>query len=233
MGTVADSRVTANLLLFADSRLPAGGHAHSGGVERAVAAGAVRDMPTLEGFLRGRLATAGAQSAAIAAYACRSANDDPAPAFTCWHLLDAEVSPRMSSPAQRSASRAQGRALLRVLVACWPDSVPVGLGDRPHHAVALGVGVGLAGGSPYAAALVAASASVSSPASAALRLMGFNPVEVTALIADLAEDIDRCAEAATHASDTGGPELLPSPTGLMLDVLAEDHARSEVKLFAS
>ncbi len=104
MGTVADSRVTANLLLFADSRLPAGGHAHSGGVERAVAAGAVRDMPTLEGFLRGRLATAGAQSAAIAAYACRSANDDPAPAFTCWHLLDAEVSARMSSPAQRSAS---------------------------------------------------------------------------------------------------------------------------------
>ena len=31
--------MTAALLTLADSRLPAGGHAHSGGVEQAVAAG--------------------------------------------------------------------------------------------------------------------------------------------------------------------------------------------------
>jgi urease accessory protein len=46
------------LLLLADARLPAGGHAHSGGLEAAVAAGRVVDAASLDGFLRGRLATA-------------------------------------------------------------------------------------------------------------------------------------------------------------------------------
>ena len=55
------------LLVLADGRLPAGGHAHSGGLEAAVAAGRVHDLATLEAFLRGRLATAGLVAAAFAA----------------------------------------------------------------------------------------------------------------------------------------------------------------------
>ena len=39
------------LLLLADSRLPAGGHAHSGGLAAAVSAGTVDDEVTLAGFL--------------------------------------------------------------------------------------------------------------------------------------------------------------------------------------
>lgn len=35
---------TALLLLLADGRLPAGGHANSGGMEEACAAGAVADL---------------------------------------------------------------------------------------------------------------------------------------------------------------------------------------------
>ena len=65
-------RATA-LLLLADGRLPAGGHAHSGGLEAAVAAGRVHDLATLEAFLRGRLATAGLVAAAFAAAAAASA----------------------------------------------------------------------------------------------------------------------------------------------------------------
>ena len=60
----------ATLLVLADGRLPAGGHAHSGGLEAAVSAGRVRDVGGLEGFLRGRLATAGVVAAAFAAAAC-------------------------------------------------------------------------------------------------------------------------------------------------------------------
>jgi urease accessory protein len=60
-------------LLLGDSRFPAGGHAHSGGVEPAITAGTVRDLETLEVFLRGRLRTAGLVAAAIAACACEHA----------------------------------------------------------------------------------------------------------------------------------------------------------------
>ena len=60
-------------LLLGDSRFPAGGHAHSGGVEPAVTAGTVSDLRTLEMFLRGRLRTAGLIAAAIAAAACAHA----------------------------------------------------------------------------------------------------------------------------------------------------------------
>ena len=48
----------ATLLLLADGRLPSGAHAHSGGLEAAVAAGRVTDLDSLTGFLHGRLATA-------------------------------------------------------------------------------------------------------------------------------------------------------------------------------
>ena len=57
-------------LLLSDSRFPAGGHAHSGGVEPAVTAGTVSDLASLEAFLRGRLRTAGLVAAGLAAAAC-------------------------------------------------------------------------------------------------------------------------------------------------------------------
>ncbi|GIF71506.1 urease accessory protein UreF [Asanoa siamensis] len=60
----------STLLVLADGRLPAGAHAHSGGVEAAVAAGRVHDLATLASFLRGRTATAGLLSATFAAATC-------------------------------------------------------------------------------------------------------------------------------------------------------------------
>ncbi|HEY4854547.1 MAG TPA: urease accessory UreF family protein, partial [Streptosporangiaceae bacterium] len=105
--------LTAPLLLLADSRLPAGGHAHSGGLEAAATAGRVDGMSGLEGFLRGRLATAGLASAGLAAAACQHAAAVAGGAVPRWAELDAEAAARTPSPAQRRAARAQGRALLR------------------------------------------------------------------------------------------------------------------------
>jgi urease accessory protein len=65
--------VSVAALLLGDSRFPAGGHAHSGGVEPAVTAGTVTGLRTLEVFLRGRLQTAGLVAAGIAAAACAHA----------------------------------------------------------------------------------------------------------------------------------------------------------------
>jgi urease accessory protein len=69
----------AALLTLADSRLPAGGHAHSGGVEEACAAGLVRDEATLESFLARRLTTTGRVTASLAAAAWRAAAPAPHP----------------------------------------------------------------------------------------------------------------------------------------------------------
>ena len=57
----------ATLLALADSRLPTGGHVHSGGVEEAVTSGLVVDLPTLRAFLRRRVRTSGLVTASIAA----------------------------------------------------------------------------------------------------------------------------------------------------------------------
>ncbi|BCB89033.1 urease accessory protein UreF [Phytohabitans suffuscus] len=203
------------LLLLADGRFPAGGHAHSGGLEAAVTAGRVRDLDGLAGFLRGRLATAGLVSAAFAAAACRG--DD-------LGRLEAELDARTPSPALRKASRAQGRALLRTGRALWTLST---VERELHHPVALGVVAAAAGLTPAEAALTAAYGTVTGPASAAVRLLGLDPYATHALVARLAADCDSVAARATTMDD------LPACSAPLLDIGAEAHATWEVRLFAS
>lgn len=100
--------MTAALLLLGDGRSPAGGHAHSGGLEAAVAAGRVSDVPSLTAFVGGRMGTAGLVAGAFAAAACAAFPDAAALAE-----LDGELDARMLSPTVRLASRRLGRQLLR------------------------------------------------------------------------------------------------------------------------
>src|SRR4051812_49287667 len=86
----AGSGALAALLLLCDGRFPAGGHAHSGGAEEAVADGRIRDAAGLADFCRGRLHTAGLVAAALAAAA--TAGVDPL-------ALDDAADARTPSPA--------------------------------------------------------------------------------------------------------------------------------------
>jgi urease accessory protein len=211
----------ATLLVLADGRLPAGGHAHSGGLEAAVASGRVRDVADVAGFLRGRLATSGLVSASFAAVGCARTRE--------WSSLDAGLDARTPSPALRRASRAQGRALMRAGRAMW--AVPA-IGREPHHPVALGALAAAAGLGPLEAAVAAAHGTVSGPASAAVRLLGLDPYAVHALLAGLAPEIDRiAADAAGRISDP--VDALPAAGAPLLDIGAELHATWEVRLFAS
>ena len=253
---------TAGLVL-GDSRFPGGGHAHSGGVEPAVTAGLVTDLGSLELFLRGRLRTAGLVAAAVAAAACahaRAADGEhgagPEPAVPVrddyWDRLDAEADARTPAPAQREASRRQGRALLRAARVAWPGAgwlaelapaasraavagrTPASGEYRggPHHAVVLGVAAAAAGCEPAEAARIAAYQAVAGPVSAAVRLLALDPMRATAVLARLAADTEQtAAEAARSAGQP--PQDLPCPSAPALDLLAQAHIKAEVRLFES
>jgi urease accessory protein len=209
-------------LLLADSRFPGGGHTHSGGLEEAAARGLVSTEDTLPAFLSGRLHTAGVLAAVFAAAAAHAARRGVPQGF--WAELDAELDARTPSAAQREASRAQGSGLRRAM------KLP--LRPRPHHPIALGVAVGHGGGPPVDAALTAAYLSVSGPASAAVRLLGLDPLVVNGFVAALGPAIQVVARAAAGCA-TLDPAELPAPGAPVLDFLAEAHNQKEVRLFAS
>jgi urease accessory protein len=208
--------MTAALLTLADSRLPAGGHAHSGGVEQAIAAGVVTDPASLSAFLRRRLATSGAVAAGLAAAAC--GGEDLA-------ALDEEADARTPSPALRAASRQQGRGLVRVGRRAWPSDIWNVLPALPHHAIALGVAAAVAGLTPRQAAHAAAYLSISGPATAAQRLLAMDPLTVAAVTARLSAEVDAVADSAIGK--------LPAATDSLLDLLAEVHAARKDRFFAS
>src|SRR4051812_44638312 len=220
--------MTAALLTLADSRLPPGGHTHSGGVEQAIAAGLLAGPGSLATFLRRRLHTSGAVAAGLAAAACRAVDD--ADVATALSTLDAEADARTPSPALRAASRQQGRGLVRVGRRAWPSPVWDALPDRPHHPLALGVAAHVGGLTPRDAATATAYLSVSGPATAAQRLLAMDPLEVAALTARLAPEIDAVAEDSGRSRDFC---RIPAAADPLLDLLAEVHAARRDRYFAS
>lgn len=217
----------ALLLLLLDSRAPAGGHSHSGGMEPAVGAGLVRDVADVEAFCRGRLRTAGRVAADAAGLACATVRDEVEPAPTLARI-DAEVDARSPSEAVRGASRQLGRGLLRLTRAMLPGFA-AGWAPVPlHHAVVLGAAVAAAGSTPDLAARAAALNTVNAPASGAVRLLGLDPFAVQGLLARLASEIDS-ADWAVPMS----PEAIAADTAPALDLLADVHLSAEVRLFAS
>jgi urease accessory protein len=127
----------ATLLALADSRLPIGGHVHSGGVEEAVSSGLLRDNASVELYLRRRICTAGLVTASLAAAVCDGALTP--------ERAELEADARTPSPAARTASRAQGRGLLRLAKQLWPHHDWAAVGPRPHLPTVFGM-VGAASG---------------------------------------------------------------------------------------
>jgi urease accessory protein len=139
--------------------------------------------------------------------------------------LDLEADARTPSPALRTASRQQGRGLVRVGRRAWPSPSWDDLPERPHHPIALGMAAHAGGLTPHDAAAAAAYLSISGPATAAQRLLAMDPLAVAALIARLAPAIDEVA--GRHGRE------IPADADFLLDLLAEVHAAREDRFFAS
>ncbi len=226
----------SGLLLLASGRFPAGGHAHSGGLEAVVTVEGVRDIPGLEAFLRGRTATTGVVTAAFAAAACAALTDPAGCGVAMLGELDHELDARLPAPALRTVSRRLGRQMLRAGRVVWPharlDELADAMPHGPHQPVALGAVAAAAGLGAHGAALAAVHESVAGPATAAVRLLGLDPFAVHAVLARLGPSLDAIAvEGAAHARTA--PAGLPARGAPLLDILAEHHATWEVRLFAS
>ncbi|OIJ93706.1 urease accessory protein UreF [Streptomyces sp. MUSC 14] len=221
----------AALLVLADGRFPAGGHAHSGGAEAAVKAGRITDAAHLEDFCRGRLHTAGLVAGALAAAAAFGVD---------VRELDAAADARTPSPALRTAARRLGRQLLRAARASWPapelDALAREFPKGAHQPVVLGLAARMAGLGADDAAYCAAYESVSGPATATVRLLSLDPFDATGVLARLAPEMDRVADRAVEAARRAaadGVDALPAASGPLLEVGAEWHAAWPVRLFAS
>jgi urease accessory protein len=207
----------STLLTLADSRLPTGGHVHSGGVEEAVTSGLVVDLPTLRAFLRRRIRTHGLVTASVAS---------AVHAGTCSvDEADRETDARTPAPAARTASRAQGRGLTRLARKVWPDGDWDAIGAKPHLGVAAGMVGRWSGLEPEHSALSVVYTTMTGSATAAQRLLALDPGDVAALTFELSPLCDQtAAEAAKELADLSDP---------LLDVLAQRHTERERPLFAS
>ncbi|MFF9310392.1 urease accessory protein UreF [Streptomyces sp. NPDC014748] len=221
----------AALLVLADGRFPAGGHAHSGGAEAAVRAGRITGVADLAVFCRGRLHTAGLVAAALAGAA--ALGRDPVE-------LDAAADARTPSPALRLAARKLGRQLMRAARATWPapelDALAREFPKGAHQPVVLGLTARAAGLGPEEAAYCAAYESVSGPATATVRLLSLDPFDATAVLARLAPELDQVVERAVAAARrvaAEGVDALPACSAPLLEIAAEAHAAWPVRLFAS
>ncbi|MGW0212080.1 urease accessory protein UreF, partial [Streptomyces sp. NPDC003233] len=74
------------------------------------------------------------------------------------------------------------------------------------------------------------------PATATVRLLSLDPFDATGVLARLAPELDRVADAAVEAARKvfdEGADALPAASGPLLEVGAEWHAAWPVRLFAS
>jgi urease accessory protein len=208
-------------LLLADSRTPAGGYAHSAGLEAAVEAGL--DAAAVPAFAAARLETSGFVDAAFAAAARRRRG-------AALLALDDELAARVQSAPLRAASRQLGRALLRLGASLWPDDETLvtyaeasAWTPRP---VAFGALARAAGLDAHATARLSLYEDAAGIAAAAVKLLPLDAATTTGWVAALAPRIDALAARAAAAD-------LPATATPLLDLRSLDHDRSDRRLFVT
>ncbi|MEA2195068.1 MAG: urease accessory protein [Solirubrobacteraceae bacterium] len=223
--------MSAVALLLADSRFPAGGYAHSLGLEQAVSDGLGVDE--VAGFIdaRLRLVARADASLSVAARRAAAAGATAAPALA---ELDGEHAARCPSPVLREIARRLGAQLLRSAATAWPSPLIDGYraaSTTTPRPVALGVVGAAAGLDDRAVATVALYDDAATVASAALKLLGLDPADSARWVAELAPVIDAAARAISADARPIAEQEPPAAVGL--ELAASVHAQRTERFFAS
>jgi len=227
------------LLQLADGLFPAGGFAHSFGLETYVQTGVVRDRAGLEALLRAQLiGSAGPTDAVAAACASRFAGQGD---LAGWLDLDARLDAARWVPEFRLASLQMGRQTLRVALATRTapflsalaraidcPSPPDEDGAAGHHATVFGSVLGCREvGAEMAAAAYLHSAAVL-VVNAALRLLPLGQVDGQVVLVSVQPLIGRLAARAARSSVDDLWSFTPG-----LEIAGLRHADLDGRLFRS
>ena len=220
-------------LQFADGLFPAGGFAHSFGLETYAQEGAVRDRAGLEAFVTAHLeGSAGpADAVAVAAAVRLAAASDVAE----WIALDERLEAMKPVPETREDSRQMGRQTLRVAAALGADpflaelarAVADGLAPG-HHAAVFGGVLGRAGVEPALAAAAYLHSTAALLVGAGLRLIALGQLDGQRALAAMRPRIARLAEAAAAATPADMWSFNPG-----LELAGMRHATLDTRLFRS
>jgi urease accessory protein len=221
------------LLQLGDGLFPAGGFAHSFGLETYAQDGRVRDREGLEAFVTAHLeGSAGPADAVGVALAARFAvADDTA----SWSALDARLDAMKTVPEFRAASRQMGRQTVRVASALRDDAFLSGVarsldgGLTPgHHAAVFGAAAGRWKASPEAAAAAYLYSTVALLVGAGLRLLTLGQLDGQRVLHAQRARIARLAAAAAAADIDDMWTFTPA-----LELAGLRHAGLEMRLFRS
>ena len=221
------------LLQFADGLFPAGGFAHSLGLETYVQDGRVRDREGLEAFIAAHLeGSAGPADAAAAAVAVRLASHGDAAG---WIALDERLDAMKSVPELRTASRQMGRQTLRIAAALGDDPFLAQLRRAVdeelavgHHAAVVGAALGRGGVEPERAAAAYLYSTAALLVGAGLRLISLGQLEGQRVLAATRPRIQRLAAAAARATVDDLWSFNPA-----LEIASLRHSTLETRLFRS
>jgi urease accessory protein len=207
-----------------DSAFPAGGFAHSAGLEAAWQAGAIGDASALRQFARDSIGQAGRAGLPFVT----AAHAEPDRIAELDALCDAFLSTAVAN----RASRAQGRAFLVACASTWPSEALRELERRTlpagHLAPVLGAATAAIGCPRAAAQKVFLQLAVRGVIAAAVRLGIVGPYEAQRMQADCADDLDRTLERCSALTEVDAAQTAP-----LLDVLQGTHDRLYSRLFQS
>lgn len=225
--------VLAALLQFGDGLFPAGGFAHSFGLETYAQQGSLRDAADLDALIAAHLdGSVGPADAVAVALASRAARAEDVAALAD---LDDRLDAMKCVPEFRAASVQMGRQTLRVAAALGEDRVIAALasavaeGLTPgHHAVVFGAALGRAGATAAASATAYLHSTAALLVGAALRLISLGQVDGQRV---LAAQRSRIARLATAAAAAGADDMWSFNPGL--EIAGIRHATLEMRLFRS
>jgi urease accessory protein len=229
---MVESRLIS-LLHFADGVFPAGGYAHSFGLESYCQSGLVRDAAQLQSLLVAQLEGSSGPcdaTAAVGALRAFSAGDSEA-----CRQLDQTLEAMKSVREFREGSRQMGRQTLRVAATLTADGrlaryLEEVNGGRAcgHHAAVLGMTGSVLGWTEFEVATVFLYSTSALLVGAALRLLRIGQTEGQRVLWALHPTIARVAEEATRRDPADLCSFTPA-----LEIAGMRHERLETRLFRS